>query len=127
MANLDRDVTILLHIKGYCKEVLDTLKIIKNNREEYDKSFIIRNSISMDLLQIGELVNGLSADYLEQTKNEINWNQIRGMRNRLAHNYLKINYDIVYDIATKDISVLDTFLSNEIKKLGLFDEGDSIN
>lgn len=116
MANLDRNLTILLHIKGYCKEVLDTLKMIDNSYEEFDKSFIIKNSICMDLFQIGELVNRLDVGYLEETKDKMNWNQVRGMRNRLAHDYLKIDYKIVFDIAISDVPVLNDFLTEQINK-----------
>ena len=45
MANLDKNIIILLHIQGYCKEIEDTIKSIKNNKEKFDNSYIIRNSI----------------------------------------------------------------------------------
>lgn len=116
MANLGRDLTILLHIKGYCKEVAETLDLINRDFKKFNESFIIKNSLCMDLLQIGELTNRISSEYLEQTKNEMNWNAIRGMRNRLAHEYLKINYDIVFDVSMNDIPILDTFITKEINK-----------
>lgn len=116
MSNLDRNLTILLHIKGYCKEIFNTLEIINNNYSKYEESFIVKNSLCMDLLQIGELVNRLDSNYLEETKNEINWNQIRGMRNRLTHDYLKIDYDIVFNVVENDIPELDDFLTKELKE-----------
>ena len=116
MSNLDRNLTILLHIKGYCKEIFNTLEIINNNYGKYEESFIVKNSLCMDLLQIGELVNRLDSNYLEETKNEINWNQIRGMRNRLTHDYLKIDYDIVFNVVENDIPELDDFLTKELKE-----------
>lgn len=116
MGNLDRNLTLLLHIKGYCKEALETLDLIKHNLDQFEKSFIIKNSLCMDLLQIGELVNRLDTAYLEETKNQINWNAIRGMRNRLAHEYLKIDYNIVFSIVEKEIPELNNFLESEINK-----------
>lgn len=116
MANLSKDLTILLHIKGYCKEVEETLNLIDKDYKKFNESFIIKNSLCMDLLQIGELTNRISSEYLEQTKNEMNWNAIRGMRNRLAHEYLKIDYDIVFDVSMNDIPKLDTFITKEINK-----------
>ena len=116
MGNLDRNLTLLLHIKGYCKEALETLDLIKHNFDQFEKSFIIKNSLCMDLLQIGELVNRLDTAYLEKTKNQINLNAIRGMRNRLAHEYLKIDYNIVFSIVEKEIPELNNFLESEINK-----------
>ena len=87
MKNQNRNLTILLHIKGYCKEIKDTLEIIKYDYSEFNNSFLIKNSLSMDLLQIGELVNCLDLDYIQETNDKISWNQIRGIRNRLAHEY----------------------------------------
>lgn len=116
MANLDKDLTLLLHMKGYCKEIIDTLSIINNSYDEYNKNFIVRNSLCMDLLQIGELENRLSSKFKKETQNEIEWHKIHGMRNRFAHEYIKIDYDIVFDVVTKDIPELNEFLTKVINK-----------
>jgi uncharacterized protein with HEPN domain len=44
-----------------------------------------RNSISMYIMQIGELSGGLSAEFKESSKNQMPWGMIKGMRNMVAH------------------------------------------
>ena len=40
-----------------------------------------RASVSMHILQIGELIKRLSDEYISQTVNKMNWYAIRGMHN----------------------------------------------
>ena len=55
--------------------------------------------------QIGELVRNLNKDFIDKYSN-IKWRQIKGMRNRLIHDYDGINVQIVWDTITYDIPVL---------------------
>lgn len=71
----------------------------------------------MAIFQIGELVNHMPTDYLEKTKNEISWDEIRGMRNRFAHGYMNMDFDIIYKVAINDIPTLSRFIENELIKM----------
>ena len=119
MANLKRDLTILLHMQGYCEEVEETLNTFNKDIEQFKNNFIFRNAISMSIFQIGELANHLSKDYLNETKNEINWYEIIGMRNRFAHGYFDMDYQIIFETALKDIPVLAKFINEEIDRLNV--------
>jgi uncharacterized protein with HEPN domain len=39
----------------------------------------------MCVLQVGELANGLSEEFRAETKDQVLWGMVRGMRNWLAH------------------------------------------
>lgn len=54
--------------------------------------------------QIGELVNHLSSEYLNETQNEINWSDIRGMRNRFAHGYFEMDKKVIFNTALERYS-----------------------
>lgn len=41
---------------------------------------------------------------------EIAWRDIRGLRNRVAHSYFEINYDIIWDAAVGEVPVLAALL-----------------
>ena len=60
------------------------------------------------LIQIGELSNGLSDDFIEQY-NKIPWRQIIGMRNRIVHGYDTINLEIVWNTANESIIELKNY------------------
>lgn len=71
----------------------------------------------MPIFQIGELVNNLTEEYIVSTQNDMNWNEIRGMRNRFAYGYYDMDYSIIFDTAINDIPLIKEFIDKEIKKL----------
>ena len=114
MVDLNRDLTVLLHMKKYSEEITQ-LELDKITYEEFVNNYVLRNSISMDLMQIGELVNHLSNEYYERTNDKMNWNVIKGMRNHFAHGYFSMDYQIIFDTAIKDIPLFQKKLDEEIQ------------
>ena len=112
-----RDVTILKHMLKYCNEIEKTINRFGNEIENFKKDNDYKDSLSMKIFQIGELANHLTDEYLEMTKNEINWNAIRGMRNRFAHGYGKMDSDKIFYTATDDIPVIKEFIIKELNKI----------
>ena len=49
---------------------------------------------------IGEAANRLPDDFKESHA-EIDWHRIRGFRNRIVHDYMGIDYEIVWEIRDK--------------------------
>ena len=117
MGNLNRNLTVLLHMKEYCEQIDKALEVFGKSLEEFNSNVVFRNAISMPIFQIGELVNHLTLDYIESTQSNINWNEIRGMRNRFAHGYYDMDYSIIFDTAINDIPVIKEFIDKEIQKL----------
>lgn len=76
---------------------------------------VIRNAISMAEFQIGELTGHLSDDFKEQTKEEIPWKKIRGMRNIFAHDYISMDAKQIWKVAVEDIPVLRKFCEAQLK------------
>lgn len=68
----------------------------------------------MKIFQIGELANHLTDNYLEDTKEEINWNAIKGMRNRFAHGYGKMDSMKIFYTGIEDIPVLREFILKQL-------------
>jgi len=58
-----------------------------------------------NLLQIGELANRFDNDF-QQTHANIPWHKMRGLRNRLVHDYEGVNLELVWDIINNDLSIL---------------------
>ena len=76
-----------------------------------EKGFIYRNSISMPILQIGELVKNLS-DNFKFEYNAVPWHEIAKIRDFFAHHYGTIDYDITWNTSQGDISELKNYLEN---------------
>lgn len=112
----NRDIIILKHMLKYCNEIEKTIKRFGDSIDNFQNDNDYKDSLSMKIFQIGELANHLTDEYLEKTKNEMNWNAIRGMRNRFAHGYGKMDSIKIFNTAVEDIPVIKEFLEKEITK-----------
>lgn len=109
MTPIDKDTQILSHIYNYCNKIFKTVKRFGNNFDDYSNDNDYQDSISMNLLQIGELVSKLSEDFIKRSSGSIPWRNIKGMRNLLAHDYGSANIEIVWGTVIKDLPVLQSF------------------
>lgn len=73
-----------------------------------------RDSVSMNLLQIGELVGHLSEEYRQSTAGDIDWRAIRGMRNFFAHGYGAMDVALIWRTAIENVPSLSMFCQSEI-------------
>lgn len=108
MSMKQRDETILRKIKGYCLEIQETHRYFKHDKKlfmDVKRGFIYRNSITMPILQIGELAKTLSEEFLVEYA-EIPWKMIMRMRDIVAHRYGSLDYEIVWNTSDSDISEL---------------------
>lgn len=64
--------------------------------------------------QIGELVKNISKETMEKYSN-IEWNMIKGLRNRIVHDYEGINLKSVWYIVKADIIELKKEIQNIIE------------
>lgn len=113
-----RDSLIIEKILRYCDEIEKTHSAFGNNSELFfdkEKGFIYRNSITMPILQIGELVKNLSESFTLEHKN-IPWRAIAGMRDVFAHHYGSIDYEMTWNTSKEDITMLKNYLQNSIKE-----------
>lgn len=103
-----KDETILKRIMKYCLEIKETHQYFKQDKEIFMNEkcgFIYRNSVTMPILQIGELARMLSEEFLnEYTK--IPWKLIMRMRDMVAHHYGSLDYEIVWNTSMSDIPQL---------------------
>ncbi|WP_291400611.1 HepT-like ribonuclease domain-containing protein [Daejeonella sp.] len=54
---------------------------------------------------IGEAANRIP-DSIRDKFPMVNWHRIRGFRNRIVHDYMGIDFEIVWEIIDKDLDVL---------------------
>lgn len=93
----------LLHIRTYCEDIAEFILRFGKDFNTFTQDRAYYSAVSMCILQIGELANGLSEAFREKTKDEMAWNAIRGMRNWLAHAYAEMDESILWETATNDI------------------------
>lgn len=54
---------------------------------------------------IGEAANRMPEE-IRDAFNNVNWHRIRGFRNRIIHDYMGIDYEIVWEIIVNDLEEL---------------------
>lgn len=103
-----KDEQILQHIIRYCSQVDTTIKTYGITRETFIDNFAVQNSLSMPILQIGELVKKLSTEFRE-SHGDIPWRAIAGMRDRFAHNYDGMDKEVIWYTAVHEMPELKTY------------------
>ena len=91
----------------YIKKILKDIKFIIDNTvgltlDEFESNEILCDSTLFRLIQISENSVKLTAEFKEK-HNDIMWQAIKGMRNRIVHEYGDVQFDIVYQTITQDI------------------------
>ena len=109
-----RDRQRLEKTKEYCTDILATVHRCGDSFDAFKADRDYQRSISFCILQIGELVNGLTEAYRSATKDRVQWQQIKGMRNVVVHNYGGIDLQVVWDVATIDIPKLSRFCEEQL-------------
>jgi len=99
----ERDMAYLWDMRKYALEITEIIKGVPHTKFIENKT--IRYAIERLLLIIGEAANHISREFREQ-HSTIEWAQIIGLRNILAHEYGEVKTDKIYLAATKSIPTL---------------------
>lgn len=113
---MDRDTAILQHILKYCNLIGKSIERFGDSCEIFENDEDYHSSVCMHMLQIGELVGKLSDGFIESTKHEIPWKQIRALRNIFAHAYSSVNYNDIFETAHSDVRELKAFCEAQVEK-----------
>jgi uncharacterized protein with HEPN domain len=91
------------HILDAAQKVV--LRIRGKTRTEYDANEDLQIVLSFLIQTIGEAASRISAEFRD-THSHIPWKQIVGMRNKIVHDYMNIDADIVWEVANRNIPTL---------------------
>lgn len=100
----------------YLNKMLIDIKFLISKTEgktlaELEEDEVLCDSVLFRLIQISENSAKVTQEYKEIHK-EIPWYQIKGLRNKIVHDYGSVEMDIVYDTITNDIPELCDMLEN---------------
>ena len=111
-----RDYSILQHIIEYCDDIAEMVERFGNDIGAFESDKAYRNSCAMCILQIGELGGQLTQEFRMQ-HNQIPWNEIKAMRNIMAHAYGSISMQATWETICRDIPDLKEFCQKELAGL----------
>jgi len=80
-------------------------KVRGKSRAEFDADEDLRLALTWLIQTIGEAARKVSAS-TRDSHPEIPWPQIMGMRHRLVHDYMDVDEDIVWKVATEHLPEL---------------------
>jgi uncharacterized protein with HEPN domain len=103
----ERDKLILQKIKSYAVQITEFKG--GTDFENFSRDAKTISACVFNLSQIGELAKKLDADFVK-SDTDIPWQKIKGLRNRIVHDYEGVKLGIVWN-------VLHDFLPDLIKNI----------
>lgn len=94
----------LKHIHDECKYLLDVSEGL--TYDEFYNDETLKRAVVRSLEIIGEATKKIPADF-KVLWSSIQWKNMAGMRDRLIHDYIGVNYSIVWDVIKNKIPDLD--------------------
>ena len=104
----DRDVTRLKYILKHCSAVKLAHKNFHDDKALFldeENGVVYRNALIMPILQMGELANSLSDEFIK-SHSDVPWDQIIKLRHLAVHHYFKLEYKTIWEISKHDVPEL---------------------
>ena len=101
---MEKDNKIFLgHILKSCNEITQFIDGL--DEDEFLRNRQLQLAVIKSIEIIGEATKRLSSEFRKKY-NHIPWDDMSGMRDKLTHGYMDVNYRTVWDVAVKDIPQL---------------------
>jgi len=105
----NKNVIIVMKIMAYIDKI--DLYIANVDKSAFLSDTKLIEACVFNLLQIGELANRVGENF-QHTHPDIPWHKMRGLRNRLVHDYEGVNLELVWDVVKSDLETLRKQLAN---------------
>ena len=105
----------------YLRHILDECAFIKSvitpelEKNDFLENETLKRAVTRSLEIIGEATKKITADFKYQW-NSISWKNMAGMRDRLIHDYMGVDYSIVWDVVKNKIPELYDQIESVIEK-----------
>jgi uncharacterized protein with HEPN domain len=111
---MHESLNYLKHIRDECKYIIS---VIPANKEELDflQDETLKRAVVRSIEIIGEATKKVTHEVKLRWSN-IEWKNMAGMRDRLIHDYMGINYFIVWDVVKNKIPSLYSQINDIIEK-----------
>ena len=111
-----------LRIPDYLEHILEAIRRIRRYTKGMDETTFrvderTQDAVIRNIEIIGEATSNISHadEHFVEQHSEVPWKLMRAMRNRVAHGYFEIDWEIVWKTITKDLPGLEQQLT-ELKR-----------
>lgn len=110
------DLVYVGHMSDRVAQVL--AKLAGRLRGEFDADDNLRLAVAHLVQDVGEAAHRVSPSF-RLSHPGVPWLQIIGMRHKIVHDYLDVDFDIVWDVATADFPALAAVLEQIVRAFDL--------
>jgi uncharacterized protein with HEPN domain len=103
----------LRHIQDECLFIISISQELKY--DDFIANETLKRAVVRSLEIIGEATKKIPADFKVKWSS-IEWKNMAGMRDRLIHDYIGVNYSIVWDVIVNKIPNLNKQISESLRK-----------
>lgn len=97
------DLVYVGHMLDLARSIVS--KAAGKSQGEFDADENLRLALAHLIQTLGEAARRVPAEF-QKAHAEVPWKQIIGMRHKVVHDYLHVNYRIVWTVATIDLPAL---------------------
>ena len=104
------DLVYTDHIINCIKKIRKFTKGIE--KREFERNELLQDAVIRNFEIIGEASKKISKDF-KKVYYDIPWKEISGMRDKLIHDYLGVDIEVIWETIIQDLP----FLQKELKKI----------
>lgn len=104
-----RDAETLAQLTEVCELAAD---LVSRGRDAYDQDPLLRLASEAMITRLGEGVGRLADETLALADKGVPSAMMRGMRNRVVHEYHRIDYDVVWTTLERDLPRMKVVLGD---------------
>lgn len=108
-------IDYLKHISDECIFIMSVIDETVS-KTDFIQDETLKRAVVRSLEIIGESTKKIPSDF-KLKWNSIEWKNMAGMRDRLIHDYMGVNYSIVWDVAKHKIPLLHDQIIDVIDRL----------
>ncbi len=107
---MTRDSSVyLLHIRDCLEKIR---RFTQAGKSSFLQDEMMQDAVIRNLEVIGQAVKDFGTDQLASDYPDIPWAQIAGTRNILAHQYLGVDIDLIWNIVEQELPLLESAISS---------------
>lgn len=91
-----------------------TGELAATDRQQFVENRLLRDAVLRNLEVIGQACKDYGISDLERSHPDIRWRRVAGFRNQLAHEYLGLDIELVWNIVREQLPLLRRAIADQL-------------